>query len=136
MTNDWIVQFLKFQKKFSSRYSYVQTKVLMLSPERNYFSYNRAMKYFVEKAFSSKLFVVPLSLHHILFERDEIKIAAMKIISKYLNQSTDDLSLIEPEVREILQRLISHMIWIGYVLLTPVGTVSCSGKECINLFIW
>ena len=51
VTNDWVVQSIRAQKRFSRLYEFMGTNTLILcaDPEKDMFVYNRAMAIFINK---------------------------------------------------------------------------------------
>jgi hypothetical protein len=51
---------------------------------------------FMKKAHSIKLFCIPSAYHDLLIENDTTRSATRKIILDFFNQSTDDVTSLEP----------------------------------------
>lgn len=58
--------------------------------------YNRAMVKFTKEAGSSKLMMVPGAYHEILFEKEEIRLAALRVIDDFFNQADDNVAQVKP----------------------------------------
>mmetsp|Transcript_8488 Transcript_8488/g.8432 ORF Transcript_8488/g.8432 Transcript_8488/m.8432 type:complete len:377 (-) Transcript_8488:534-1664(-) len=98
ITNDWIVQSIRAQKKLSKKYGFIQTNTLILAadPQKDVFVYNRAMAIFLNKAPQSRMFYAPNAYHDILFENDIIKGAVTKVIQDFFSQESDEVELLQP----------------------------------------
>lgn len=51
---------------------------------------------FIKKAPHAKMFFVPNAYHEILFEKQETRDAAWKVIFDFFGQKSDDVSLVQP----------------------------------------
>ena len=98
VTNDWVVQSIRAQKRFSRLYEFMGTNTLILcaDPDKEVFVYNRAMAIFINKSLNSRLFYAPQAHHEILFENEEIRGAVKKTILDFLTQYSDDVGLVSP----------------------------------------
>jgi len=92
VTNDWVLQSIRAQRRLATRYEFVRTNTLILSAEHDFLVYNRAMAMFVKKAPAARLFSVPGSYHEILFENDMIRHASLKVALDFFLQPTDDVN--------------------------------------------
>jgi len=96
VTNDWLIQALRAQKKFATRFEFVRTNTLILAAENDVFVYNRAMAMFLQKAPCCKMFFAPDAFHELLFENDAVRSASFKAINDFFAQVSDDVSLVHP----------------------------------------
>lgn len=96
VTNDWVLQSIRAQRRLAYRYEFIKTNTLVLSAEHDCMVYNRAMQMFVRQAPHCRLFTVPGSYHEILCETDSIRNASLKVISDFFLQKSDDVALVQP----------------------------------------
>lgn len=96
VTNDWVYQTIRAQRKFAHRYEFVRTSTLIVCAEHDYFVYNRAMQEFLKKARSSRLFFCEGAYHDILHEEEYIRGAIRKAIADFFQQSSDNVYALEP----------------------------------------
>jgi lysophospholipase len=98
VTNDWLVQSIRAQKKFSRYYEFVGTNTLIVAadPDREVFVYNRAMGMFANKAPNCRVFVAPGAYHEVLFEHETIRGAALKAIIDFFTQQSDSVDDVRP----------------------------------------
>lgn len=95
-TNEWTLQSLRAQKKFATRFQFVQTNTLIIQAENDIFVYNRAMAMFAQKAPNSLMFVAPESYHESLMEREAIRGGVVRVIVDFFTQKTDAVNLVQP----------------------------------------
>eukprot|EP01031_Cornospumella_fuschlensis_P034311 gene34311-41526_t len=95
VTNDWVLQSIRAQRRLATKYQFVKTNTLVLSAEHDVLVYNRAMAMFVKQAPHSKMFCAPGAYHEILNEKDSIRLAALKVIHDFFTQKQDDVSLVQ-----------------------------------------
>lgn len=96
VTNDWLYQAVRSQRKFARRYEFVRTNTLILAAENDYFVYNRAMMMYTRKATAARMFVCKDALHDLLHEDESIRGATKKAILDYFTQKTDNAYLVKP----------------------------------------
>lgn len=98
ITNDWLLQSIRAQKKFSRFYEFIGTNTLIIAADadKDLFVFNRAMQIFVNKAPRVSMFVAPNSYHEVLFENEIIRGAAMKVICDFFTQVSDNVELVVP----------------------------------------
>jgi len=94
VTNDWVLQSIRAQKKFSRFYEFVAPNVLVIAadPAREVFVHNRAMSMFVNKAPRSRMLVAPGAFHELLFESAVIRGAVTKTVMDFFSQTSDDVT--------------------------------------------
>lgn len=95
VTNDWVLQSIRAQRRLATKYPFVKTNTLVLSAEHDVLVYNRAMAMFVKQAPHAKMLCAPGAYHEILSEKDSIRHAALKVIYDFFSQKTDDVSLVQ-----------------------------------------
>lgn len=54
------------------------------------------MAIFIKKAPVARMFVAPGAYHEILFEQETIREAALKVITDFFSQRSDDITLVPP----------------------------------------
>ena len=93
VTNDWVLQSIRAQKKFSRFYEFVgaNTLVIAADPGKEVFVHNRAMAMFVNKAPRTRLFVAPTACHEVVFEEPVVRGAVTKTVLDFFGQSGDDV---------------------------------------------
>jgi lysophospholipase len=96
VTNDWALQSIRAEKKFETRFEFVQTNTLILSAENDLFVYNRAMAFFSQRAPKCKIFIAPNSLHEVLYETEPIRNAALEIVKDFFKQKSDNVEEVNP----------------------------------------
>ncbi|RYG98855.1 alpha/beta hydrolase, partial [archaeon] len=94
VTNDWVLQSIRAQRRLATKYQFVKTNTLVLSAEHDYLVYNRAMAMFVKQAPHAKMLCAPGAYHEILCEKESIRQAALKVIFDFFSQKQDDVSLV------------------------------------------
>lgn len=102
VTNNWVLQSLKAQNRFESRYKFVFTNTLVILAEKDYFVYNRAVSIFAQRAPACKVLFAPSSFHEVWAEKDSIRGSTLKAISDFFTQKQDDVMLVEPSTPLIL----------------------------------
>lgn len=96
VTNDWLYQSVRSQRKFARRYEFVRTNTLILAAENDYFVYNRAMIMFIRKATAARMFVCEGARHDLLHEHESARGATKKAILDFFTQKSDNVYLVEP----------------------------------------
>lgn len=94
ITNDWIKHSLEAQQEFTKFYGLIRTNTLVLQAGKDRFVYARAMREFVQKAAFARMFILPKSLHEIIFETVERRTACVDTILEFFGQYSDDVSLV------------------------------------------
>jgi lysophospholipase len=95
-TNEWVLQSLRAQKKFATRFQFVQTNTLVLQAEHDVFVYNRAMAMFVQKAPNSRMFCVPEAYHELLMETEAVRSGVIKVVVDFFAQKTNAVDEVQP----------------------------------------
>jgi hypothetical protein len=97
VTNDWALQSIRAEKKFETRFEFVQTNTLILSAENDVFVYNRAMAFFAQSAPKCRIFIAPNALHELLYESEPIRNASLEIVKEFFKQKGDDIDQVSPK---------------------------------------
>ena len=109
VTNDWVLQSIRAEKKFEARFEFIQTNTLILSAENDLFVYNRAMAFFAQSAPNCKIFIAPNALHEVLYESEPIRNAALEIVKDFFLQKSDNV-----------EQVISKNPFYEYDKATPI----------------
>jgi lysophospholipase len=80
-TNHWLAESINAQRKFEPRYEFVKTNTLIICAQHDLFVYNRAMIMFGQRAPACKMLYARDAYHEILFEKEAIRGAAIKVRS-------------------------------------------------------
>ena len=129
ITNEWVLQALRAQKKFATRFQFVQTNCLVVQAEHDIFVYNRAMAMFVQKAPNSLMFFVPDAYHETLHETDAVRGGVKKVIVDFFTQKNNTVAQLQPAsplvphdpTKPIFSPLETALRLTGFV----VGAVGC-----------
>ena len=129
VTNEWVLQSLRAQKKFATRFQFVQANTLIIQAEHDVFVNNRAMNMFVQKAPNSLMFFVPGAYHETLFEKLAIRGGVKKVIVDFFTQKNNDVTGITPAsplvphdpTQPIFSPLETALRLAGFV----IGAVGC-----------
>jgi hypothetical protein len=129
ITNEWVLQALRAQKKFATRFQFVQTNCLIIQAEHDIFVYNRAMAMFVQKAPNSLMYFVPEAYHETLMETEAVRGGVKKVIVDFFTQKSNNVSQVQAAspltthdpTKPIFSPLETALRLTGLV----IGTVGC-----------